>query len=952
MQLSAQKLSMMQYDADNGLPSSEVYKVIKDPKGNLWFCTDRGLVIYDSYKFVVLKGENADRIFYSGEFDKNGIGWFVSQNNNYYKYINGKLMPFEYNSILRKNFKKEFINGISYNNGIYTFNVGVSTVNRFICTIKDGVLDTIAESDYIINPQPKTKNKSITYHLYFDTSYGDMPRAMMNYHEEPVKEGYTEKNGHGEFSINMLDIDYVVNTRTFVLWADKNNVILFYNHRLYWIDRLKGSMRMILRDPKLIRTHTALVHGNDIYLGVLLEGLIKLNQQTGKYAELKDFDDLSITSMYKDSENNLWISTLEKGVFILPLNLPEIPDNNKFNVQSLIKLGDKLYIGQKNGELGYYDKNYKYTKVRTFYGNVSDLLVTGKKELIAQMQNMDHPVEKITTYYLKKMVANGNQIIGFSSNAFFVADTVTWKLKQDRLRFRVYSFCPENNGKILIATDNGLERFDPLTFSAQPLNITKFRINAIVKYHNYYLIGTLGDGIYIYDAARNVVVRNIRQHNGLSSDVINSIYVSGQNEFWVGSNNGAMLVRLRYDLKIAEIILLDKSDGLPSNEVNVNYINDGYVYIGTSKGFVRIMEHTISPTLRIPNVEINYLKLVTENRNVDPSGKLEYNQNTILISYSSFINSKTLSSTTYRYAVLKNGNTDTNWIHTNETELLLANLGFGTYTFLVQGRGRYLRWGEISSLKFEIKPHFSQTLWFRIFIVTLSVALISGVVFWRFRTFRTRQRLQNMIDVEKLATLRNQMNPHFVFNALNSIQSFVFEGNTQKANYFLGSFSKLFREILDFSDRELITIEEELGFLERYLEIEKVRFHELFHYTIVCDPEIDKENTFIPPLLMQPLVENSVKHGMKYVEKEGIIEITLSMKQGFLVYRVRDNGKGIQSVSDSNHISRGMQIISNRLELLNRSRPGSVNSRLEIMDHGSEGVEAIIYLPEELVKPY
>jgi LytS/YehU family sensor histidine kinase len=164
------------------------------------------------------------------------------------------------------------------------------------------------------------------------------------------------------------------------------------------------------------------------------------------------------------------------------------------------------------------------------------------------------------------------------------------------------------------------------------------------------------------------------------------------------------------------------------------------------------------------------------------------------------------------------------------------------------------------------------------------------------------------------------MNPHFVFNVMNSIQHYINTQNTASANKVLTGFARLIRKNLEICTKSYISLEEELEYLNLYLKLEKNRFGDKLHYIFSIDPEIDLGDTFIPSMLLQPYVENAIWHGIMPKETEGQIQINIKMLDSFyLNIEIIDDGIGIENSlknKKDTHISKGMQLTKERLNLL------------------------------------
>jgi LytS/YehU family sensor histidine kinase len=199
------------------------------------------------------------------------------------------------------------------------------------------------------------------------------------------------------------------------------------------------------------------------------------------------------------------------------------------------------------------------------------------------------------------------------------------------------------------------------------------------------------------------------------------------------------------------------------------------------------------------------------------------------------------------------------------------------------------------------------------------------------------------------------MNPHFIFNCLTSIQQLIISGNKTDANEYLVKFSRLIRKTLEMSARPFISIREEKEYLEEYLFLEQLRLSNRFDYSIVADVSINTDNTFIPNMMIQPVVENCVRHGIKSLQdKKGIINVIFKAGQNSIICTVTDNGVGRNSISSfskvtfTEHKSYGMDIVRKRLETFsefNIDESGIEIKDLSNADGSAAGTEVILHLP-------
>ena len=211
--------------------------------------------------------------------------------------------------------------------------------------------------------------------------------------------------------------------------------------------------------------------------------------------------------------------------------------------------------------------------------------------------------------------------------------------------------------------------------------------------------------------------------------------------------------------------------------------------------------------------------------------------------------------------------------------------------------------------------------------------------------FRKRQRIKSekkeillnaQISETKLKALRAQMNPHFIFNALNSIADYVNKNDAKSADYYLGKFAKLMRGILENSEEKEIPLSEELKILENYIQLEAVRMQKKFDYEIKTSDDIDAENTFVPPMILQPFVENSIWHGLAKKENAGMLKIEVKKEKKLLNCIIIDNGVGRKNTGQTSKKSYGIKLTKERLAIFDRSRNSDVGVFYSDLDNGTK----------------
>ncbi|MBK8111177.1 MAG: histidine kinase [Saprospiraceae bacterium] len=262
---------------------------------------------------------------------------------------------------------------------------------------------------------------------------------------------------------------------------------------------------------------------------------------------------------------------------------------------------------------------------------------------------------------------------------------------------------------------------------------------------------------------------------------------------------------------------------------------------------------------------------------------------------------------------------------------------------------------DAAEFAFTVKPAFWQTWWFKLVSLISMAAGLYAWYIWRVNGIRLRAEQKNSFDKqmaeldEKL--LRSQMNPHFIFNSLNSIQKYIWESKEELAAEYLASFAKLMRAILENSRKEYVSLEEEFKILKLYIDLEHRRSNGKFEYQLQLDPSLDAAKVKILPLILQPFIENAIWHGLGKKEEGGFLLVSISQKDEHnMEVVIEDNGVGRKketaTQSDSNPL--GQSITQQRLEkLMEVSRKNAEVQIIDLFDQQGKaaGTRVVLCLP-------
>ena len=420
----------------------------------------------------------------------------------------------------------------------------------------------------------------------------------------------------------------------------------------------------------------------------------------------------------------------------------------------------------------------------------------------------------------------------------------------------------------------------------------------------------------------DVVIKSIALGDIIPGNVCKSLYSNKTGVIWLGTNKG--LNKIQYQLNGNTLNFYNTSfglaDGLIGEQVNDITIYKDTVYVATTGGISYLPANLNLPVADITTF-ITKVSVHGEDIQVMKNYTLPYDKNDISISFSG-------ADLTGYYPLFEYRINEAAWQKTdkNNIELRLAS---GKYDIQIRGMKRDgSASSQTESISFYIKTPFWQSgiFWS---ILVISLFIIS------FFVLETRNKQKRKAEVEKVVTekkltelemqaLKAQINPHFVFNCLNSIKGFIFDKDFKQADKYLDKFSDLMRSTIDNSDAAIISLQNEIIYLDNYLQLEKLRFEDKFDYKIEVAADIDKEQYFVPAMLLQPYVENAIRHGMRFLEnKKGQININVNKENNFLVCEIDDNGIGREKAAvlkSKRHVeyqSRGMNISKRRAELYN-----------------------------------
>ena len=621
--------------------------------------------------------------------------------------------------------------------------------------------------------------------------------------------------------------------------------------------------------------------------------LIGQNNTNQEFVIIKNAPKTTITLIKQDQIGHLWMATANgisqfDGTDFSLYNAKNSLLTNYVTTFSIKK--DSLFIGTKTHlsiKVNATFHHFKSKKINKIISDKGITYVATDEGLYYFNKNYLHPIEINTQLDFAKI----NDIIFHNGSFFIASNRGFWKVdqlinpnKRTRLNSETYSILLQNGSELIaVKNTNTIAVFDGNKTTQTIKTISN--ITSVTKIENEIWITSKKESIEILDANTYLFKRKINKYNSkLNSDSVYTIYADLQKNKWISTKNEGLI---RYKNPIAELR---------------------------------------KPILFIEDIQVSFQSLDSINpNNFDDILKLKAKQSTISFQYKT-VNLLHPNKIEYRWTL--NAETS-NWSRTNSK--LFRDLKPDNYTFSVQAR--VLGKQESSSRKFSftIEAPFYKKTWFLITIWVFFSTLFVALTVQYIRVIKRKNEQQiaslqlknHLLSLEQKA-LQLQMNPHFIFNVLNGIKAAGNAGNKTEMNATISKFASLLRAILNNSRTEDVCLSEEIITLKNYIELEKMMHSKSFDYEIkTLLNGIDTEEILIPSMLLQPFIENSIKHGIQPLNKKGLIVLKFEVKSSFLHCTVDDNGVGLQQSKMNEKQYKSVAITVNRARIENLSGKNS-----------------------------
>jgi anti-sigma regulatory factor (Ser/Thr protein kinase) len=921
--IGAQSTQTIYYTTKDGLPSNSIYKSVIDKHGFLWIATENGLTKFDGKNFKTYTTVNglADIEITDIFIDSNQRIWVTPfrRTTAYYNPVKDRFENEETDTELQKIELGNANRGSVLQYGGMAF----CNNNRNIFIYKNG---KVVAYKGLLNPQKSgTPERVIEFSPdKYVVMCADSMRVLIN--------GRFVKS----FPVNCKYFYSEYFNKTIYL-STENEI------RKYQVNEA-GDIVLIMKKTYPFAIRIFCKAGKNLAVTTLNRTTYPVDAAT---LELKDplLYNIAVRNVLDDKNGSTWISTIDRGLIKIQqkrISSYTITDRklNETITQSfntIAKIGSKIVVGNNYGEVLIYDgvydiKRRSLSKEKNMDGIVRKIIEL-KDKIYASCQTgsflLDKKTYEITKRFEGQENASAKSALKLNDSVLLLGthsiikkyNVVTGKAIDSTIK-RVTAIGVNQSGQIYVGSNDGLYRWDSdsLFYFGTAYKALSYRVNTIFNTaDNLLWVGLGSDSLLVLK--NDKLIKSIALGDIIPGNACKSLYSNVPGVVWLGTNKG--LNKIQYQLN-ADATLgfyntsFGLSDGLIGEQVNDIQIYHDTVYAATSGGISFLPTNLHLPITDITTF-ITRVSIHGRDTLVLKDYTLPYDKNDISIDFSG-------ADLTGYYPLFEYRTNEGNWLKTDKNNIELS-LAPGNYKIQIRGLKRD---GTPSSQSETISVYIKTPFWKNgIFwtVVVLALFIIS------FFILETRNRQKRKAEVEKVITekkltelemqaLKAQINPHFVFNCLNSIKGFIFDKDFAQADRYLDKFSDLMRSTIDNSDAAIISLQNEMSYLDNYLQLEKLRFEDKFDYRIAVNDNIDKEKCFVPAMLLQPYVENAIRHGMRFLEnKKGQINITAAKTGNFLVCEIEDNGIGREKAAElksKRHIeyqSRGMNISKRRAEL-------------------------------------
>lgn len=939
----AQSFRYTQYTTHNGLPIDNVYAAAQDANGFVWFATDFGISKFDGYRFV-----NYDK--------KSGISNTAVVDITYAG--GDSLVYCSYPSTLQSIHSNGKINTLCTINGL-TIQQVLQHENRFIFFERSTPFFYTYKSGNVakINADSLLHTVGIIINSIFSLQ----------------KNGLALCTNKGLFIVHdNIVTQYLHNTPiTFGIHTGTNQLLVAAADGLYKTNSENDFVKLPVAIPQKNRVlNMAEEPDGTIWLRGIAQGVYRLQQHhLQEMSAVLNMTSRNVNEFFCDRAGNVFFCTGGNGVLLkqrssfLQYQAAEGLSNNK--IKALYLQNNRLFIGTENGvciKNGYQINELPLPNPGNDLKYVYSLTDAGGQPGIGITRAFKYT--KAAGAYIQKAIINNIAVTGIngftalkegdknwvvlSANTFvrIVGDSV----KKSPVHFnfnlrRFYSVVKiENtywlgcNKGLLKFNGTSLEKFDSIA------GVSAGQVFKILPLKNGSIWLATDNGLFVFE---NNSWRHIATGKGNAANYCQDIVIDETGTIWGATWDGI------FKLTGSNLQHYNTSQGLSSKTCNVILYDSSTqkIYVGTDNGLNEIYRASLLQQTAAEKVFITCT--IQDTVAVQTGAVLKSHQNVL----SFYFNSPYFANNNDVYYEYKLDNAP--WQTAPAPTIALSEIYAGSHTLQVRAlqNGTVIN-TAVSQFTFTIQQKFYKTWWFWLLLLAATQYVIFKLINRYSKNKRLKQQ-QAQQQQSEFASLKQQaftslMNPHFIFNALNSIQFYINKQDRQTANKYLSDFATLVRRSFDAAQKPFVTLDEELETIRLYLQLEKMRFTDKFDYSITLNDAAEEDEWLLPGMVLQPFLENAILHGLAPLNSHGQINIAIKGADNTLYISITDNGIGMQKSKQlhtaKKHNSRGMQLIKERLEILSKKNNRPVQLSITELNPGAENPGTAIQLtvPQEV----
>ncbi|MBL7828893.1 MAG: histidine kinase [Saprospiraceae bacterium] len=992
---------------DEGLSHPHVSALLRDSRGFLWIGTEGGgLNRFDGHQIVVYQHQEDDTLSICGNEildiieDKKGFIWVGTRSGiSKLNPENGKAEHFtEKNGRLNNNWTN--VPFLDNDRQIWTANAnGLSRYNE-------------AENRFIpvsLNFNDQLKQITGVYVAPDGTFWMSGPGiGVRSYHPitTACQQFYPFKNTGVEREWNSLNC--ILNRQNTSLWcASYGGGLLEFQLQKKQFNSIKmPHLNSHISDV----TETIDHEGNSVIWAISDPNIVQIRKEIDQNVKVinsnnSNLPDQSYRLLYPDQHGNLWVGTVTNGVYRYSLRQDIVKTYTKLKSGYIgnfyfLKNDDVLLTGS-NPAAVIIDPQKKVKKVFThlppnskdrfsemvneaivdkesdkiYFASFSGLTVydrlTNKTEIIP-IKELQKPFDKKSPLWSLTKISKTKFLVNQWIGKLYIFDIATRTLSSpiSPLNFIIRDMTPALDGKIWISAEGYLLCYDP------ELNEIKtiLGFDPDVRFYHFFKDSrartwlATDKGLWLFNESQPSKSVKYTVHHGLPSDFIYKIYEDALNRLWLNTKGGIGY----YDVENHQFFPLSRIDGFEFkfDTYAMAKAPDGNFWIGHN-GEIQIFNpakvgNILPSQTRITGFKVNNKdSLFSIPFDQIKEIRLKPGENVVQFNFTA-ADLEAFGKTQFKYRL---EGLSENWIDAGKSQsAIFVQLPAGEYLFRVRPKEAGENERYDSSLKIVITDFLWQRKWFQIAGVTIFI-LLGFLIFFKWKSQQHRltvsmlERAQALVEFKlkttesEMKALRAQMNPHFIFNSLNSINAYILKNLPAQASSYLNTFSELMRRVLDNSANDSVSLEEELLLMEAYLQAESMRLDNKLSYSIEVDDRIDTSYIEVPSMILQPFLENSIWHGISPKPTRGHIMIKAVSTTDGLYLSVEDNGIGreqarsLRANQANGHHSKGLKLTTERVALYD-FKYGTVTSikTIDLNKPSGTRVEITIIRPAAIEK--